>query len=97
MGKVCEKNFFKLPINFDKQTSSTASKASKPPKQQQKHQGNQLIRNRVKDEIVENKTAPKQDERRYPKRGARKCYKEQEVPDEDHFLCKLSQIFVKNS
>jgi len=25
---------------------------------------------------------------RYPKRGSRKCYREQEVPDEDHFLCK---------
>ena len=56
----------------------------------QKSTQKQLIRNRNRIEIVENKPLPEpcETQSRYPKRGSRKCYREQEVPDEDHFLCK---------
>ena len=63
-----------------------------------KQKQNQLIRNRSRSEIVENKPLPEtttttaEKPGRYPKRGTRKCYREQEVPDEDHFLCK--SIFI---
>ena len=29
----------------------------------------------------------------YPKRGPRKNYKEDEVPDDDHYLCKFLILF----
>uniref|UniRef100_A0A7M5WT21 Uncharacterized protein n=2 Tax=Clytia hemisphaerica TaxID=252671 RepID=A0A7M5WT21_9CNID len=57
------------------------------------------IRNRERNEIIENKPipdAPKPSSTsRYPKReGARKSYKEQQVPDEDHFLyCEQCEDF----
>ena len=31
---------------------------------------------------------------RYPKRGQRKNYKEDDKPDDDHFLCKLFLMLV---
>ena len=31
---------------------------------------------------------------RYPKRGQRKNYKEDDVPDDDHYLCKLFLMLV---
>ena len=31
---------------------------------------------------------------RYPKRGERKNYKEDDKPDDDHFLCKLFLMLV---
>ena len=50
----------------------------------------QPIRKRQREEDIPNTDSDvqKTTSSRYPKRGARKCYKEQEVPDEDHFLCK---------
>uniref|UniRef100_A0A7M5V2D1 Uncharacterized protein n=2 Tax=Clytia hemisphaerica TaxID=252671 RepID=A0A7M5V2D1_9CNID len=59
----------------------------------------QPVRNRERNEIVENKPIPEESKpsstSRYPKRGgARKCYKEQQVPDEDHFLyCEQCEDF----
>ena len=66
-------------------------------KQNKQHSSQkQLIRNRSRSEIVENKPLPEITEKqsRYPKRGTRKCYREQEVPDEDHFLCKIILNFL---
>ena len=58
----------------------------------------QPVRNRERNEIVENKPIPEESKpsaSRYPKRGgSRKCYKEQQVPDEDHFLCKFLSFIL---
>lgn len=66
----------------------------------------QPIRRRVRGGSEEQVYVPKRDNleknndsvvpqcSRYPKRSSRKDYKEQEVPDEDHFLCKNVYVFV---
>uniref|UniRef100_A0A7M5XKZ9 Uncharacterized protein n=1 Tax=Clytia hemisphaerica TaxID=252671 RepID=A0A7M5XKZ9_9CNID len=59
----------------------------------------QPVRNRERNEIIENKPIPVESKpsstSRYPKRGgSRKCYREQQVPDEDHFLyCEQCEDF----
>ena len=87
---------FFLLIDFlepAKKTSKKRKGKQKPPSSSAKTQINKdPIRNRERNEIIENKPIPEEPKpstsRRYPKReGARKCYKEQQVPDEDHFLC----------
>eukprot|EP00111_Clytia_hemisphaerica_P020841 TCONS_00061461-protein len=75
-----------------KQVKETSSSIKKQPNKDP-------IRNRERNEIVENKPIPEDPKpsssSRYPKRGgARKCYKEQQVPDEDHFLyCEQCEDF----
>ena len=73
-------------------------KSSASTKKVKQTQQLQPVRYRERNEIIENKPIPKESKpsaSRYPKRGgSRKCYKEQQVPDEDHFLCKFPSFYT---